>query len=80
MTERAAIELTGLVQGVGFRPFVYSLATTLSLRGFVQNRGAHVFVDVEGAASSIDAFVDRVLRGVMALERMLMARTGQRRS
>jgi hydrogenase maturation factor HypF (carbamoyltransferase family) len=53
MTERAAIELTGLVQGVGFRPFVHSLATQLDLRGFVQNRGGHVLVDVEGDAAAV---------------------------
>ena len=59
MIERASVEVTGLVQGVGFRPFVYSLATALDLRGFVQNRGAHVFVDVEGEPSALHAFVDR---------------------
>jgi hydrogenase maturation protein HypF len=60
MIERASVEVTGLVQGVGFRPFVYSLATALDLRGFVQNRGAHVFVDVEGESSALHAFVDRL--------------------
>lgn len=60
MTERATIEVTGLVQGVGFRPFVYSLATALDLRGFVQNRGAHVFVDVEGDSAALHTFVHRL--------------------
>lgn len=60
MMERAAIEVTGLVQGVGFRPFVYSLATALELRGFVQNRGAHVFVDVEGEPGALRTFVERL--------------------
>lgn len=60
MTERAAIEVTGLVQGVGFRPFVYSLATALELRGFVQNRGGHVYVDVEGEPGALSTFVDRL--------------------
>ena len=60
MTERATIEVTGLVQGVGFRPFVYSLATALDLRGFVQNRGAHVFVDVEGDPAALHTFLDRL--------------------
>ena len=58
--ERATIEVTGLVQGVGFRPFVYALATKLELRGFVQNRGAHVLVDVEGEAAALRAFLDRL--------------------
>ena len=62
MMERVAIEVTGLVQGVGFRPFVYSLAKALDLRGSVQNRGAHVFVDVEGEPGALHAFVDRLTR------------------
>lgn len=63
MLERAAIEVTGMVQGVGFRPFVHALATTLNLRGFVQNRGAHVFIDVEGERDAVQAFVDRLKQG-----------------
>lgn len=60
MTERALIAVSGLVQGVGFRPFVHTLATSLGLRGFVQNRGSHVFVDIEGDAAALAAFVDRL--------------------
>ena len=60
MIERALIDVTGLVQGVGFRPFVHAIATALDLRGFVQNRGAHLFVDVEGDAHALAAFVDRL--------------------
>lgn len=60
MIERALIDVTGLVQGVGFRPFVHTLATSLDLRGFVQNRGSHVFVDVEGDPRAVAAFVDRL--------------------
>ena len=60
MMQRTAIEVTGRVQGVGFRPFVYSLATSLDLRGFVQNRGGRVYVDVEGDPGALTAFVDRL--------------------
>ena len=35
--DRRAIAISGIVQGVGFRPFVYGLATRLGLRGFVKN-------------------------------------------
>ncbi len=60
MIERALIDVTGLVQGVGFRPFVHSLATSLDLRGFVQNRGSHLFVDIEGEPGALAAFVERL--------------------
>ncbi len=60
MIERALIDVSGLVQGVGFRPFVHSLATSLDLRGFVQNRGSHLFVDVEGDSGALAAFLDRL--------------------
>jgi hydrogenase maturation protein HypF len=62
--ERTTIAVTGMVQGVGFRPFVYALATALDLRGFVQNRGAHVFVDVEGEPTALEAFLDRLTSSV----------------
>jgi hydrogenase maturation protein HypF len=55
--ERFLIEVRGTVQGVGFRPHVYSLASSLGLCGFVQNRGAHLFIDLEGEASDLQAFM-----------------------
>ena len=42
MVQRVLIEVSGIVQGVGFRPHVYSPATALDLRGFVENRVAPV--------------------------------------
>ena len=45
-----------MVQGVGFRPFVYRLARRLSLGGFVRNRLDGVVIEVEGNASAIDGF------------------------
>lgn len=58
--ERLLVEVHGTVQGVGFRPYVYSLATALGLRGFAQNRGAHLFIDVEGEPDALRAFVQTV--------------------
>ena len=55
---RAVIE--GVVQGVGFRPFVHRLATELSLSGFVGNDSTAVFVEVEGAEPDVAAFLARV--------------------
>jgi hydrogenase maturation protein HypF len=51
------IELTGIVQGVGFRPFVYNLAVAHGLRGWVRNTSAGVQVQVEGQSEALDAFV-----------------------
>jgi hydrogenase maturation protein HypF len=51
------IELTGIVQGVGFRPFVYNLAVAHGLHGWVRNTSAGVQVHVEGQPEALDAFV-----------------------
>ncbi|CAM4209202.1 carbamoyltransferase HypF [Vreelandella rituensis] len=52
--------ITGRVQGVGFRPFIYRLARELGLNGFVRNRSGTVEVVTEGDASCIDAFAAAV--------------------
>ncbi|TJY60038.1 carbamoyltransferase HypF [Sinimarinibacterium sp. CAU 1509] len=46
----------GIVQGVGFRPFVYALAQRGGLAGFVRNDGAGVSIEVEGAPAAIQGF------------------------
>jgi hydrogenase maturation protein HypF len=55
--ERRAITVQGVVQGVGFRPFVYGLASRLQLRGFVKNRIGGVLIEIEGASDSLDQFL-----------------------
>ncbi|HEX5273163.1 MAG TPA: carbamoyltransferase HypF, partial [Gemmataceae bacterium] len=55
--ERRAIVIRGIVQGVGFRPFVYNLAARLHLRGFVRNRAGAVQIEVEGEPPALDRFV-----------------------
>ncbi len=55
--ERRTITVSGVVQGVGFRPFVYGLATRLDLAGFVTNRAGGVLIEVEGDKSSLDEFL-----------------------
>ncbi|WP_431995213.1 carbamoyltransferase HypF [Streptomyces griseoflavus] len=57
---RARVVVRGVVQGVGFRPFVYGLATGLGLAGQVTNTGDGVVVEVEGASSAVDRFCARL--------------------
>lgn len=55
--KRYIIAITGIVQGVGFRPFVFRAASNLNLMGWVENQGSTVVVDVEGKEGSIKEFV-----------------------
>ncbi len=58
----ARVKVVGIVQGVGFRPHVYRLATSLGLSGYVRNLGgSEVEIWVEGAAEQVQEFV-RILR------------------
>ncbi|MEJ2482983.1 MAG: carbamoyltransferase HypF, partial [Gemmatimonadota bacterium] len=61
----AAIEgrrfhVTGVVQGVGFRPFIHRLALRHGLAGSVRNESGEVFIEVEGPRESIDRFGDSI--------------------
>lgn len=56
--KRLHIEITGIVQGVGFRPFVYSLAQRHGVAGFVTNTSRGVIIEAEG--TDADAFVSSV--------------------
>ena len=57
-TER--IEVSGVVQGVGFRPFVYRVATEAGLDGIVGNDASKVFIEVTGPPAALDAFASRL--------------------
>jgi hydrogenase maturation protein HypF len=57
MTMRMNILVRGIVQGVGFRPYVFSLARQRALKGHVFNNATGVVIDVEGEAQSIEQFV-----------------------
>jgi len=54
--ELARISVHGIVQGVGFRPFVYRLATDLNLKGWVRNTSEDVKIEVEGEREAIEKF------------------------
>ena len=53
---RRRLAVHGIVQGVGFRPFVYSLARELDLNGFVRNHSNGVHIEVEGLAQPVSQF------------------------
>jgi hydrogenase maturation protein HypF len=55
-----ALEVRGVVQGVGFRPFVWRLAAELGLDGTVVNRAGQVVIEVAGPADAIESFVRRL--------------------
>lgn len=57
---RTRLRVTGVVQGVGFRPFVHRLATGLGLDGLVGNDAGAVFVEVEGPAAAVREFAVRL--------------------
>jgi len=67
---RTAIRVEGIVQGVGFRPFVYTLATGLGLGGFVGNDVDGVFVEVEGPSAKVTEFLRQLERHPPPLARI----------
>jgi hydrogenase maturation protein HypF len=57
---RKAIDITGIVQGVGFRPFVYRLAQECHLTGFVANTPAGVTIEIQGEPELLERFLERL--------------------
>jgi len=57
---RRHVTVTGVVQGVGFRPFVHRIATELGLAGFVGNDSGAVFLEVQGQRARVDEFGRRL--------------------
>ncbi len=57
---RRSVRVEGIVQGVGFRPFVRNLATSLDLRGSVRNDMVGALIEVEGGAEAVAEFLRRL--------------------
>ena len=59
-TRRLHVHINGIVQGVGFRPYVYKLAQELNLCGFVINSSNGVEIEIQGDAAAIRSFLKRL--------------------
>jgi len=60
MIQRAKATINGIVQGVGFRPFIYHLARRNGLGGYVANTGLGVDIEVEGEPGKIESFFEEI--------------------
>lgn len=67
---RRHLRVAGVVQGVGFRPFVHRLATGLALTGHVGNDSGGVFCEVEGALAAVEQFTERLVTDAPPLARI----------
>jgi hydrogenase maturation protein HypF len=67
---RKAIDVTGVVQGVGFRPFVYRLANQCGLAGFIANTPAGVSIEVEGIPERVEEFLLRLPQEIPPLAKV----------
>ena len=63
--ERLRVEVEGIVQGVGFRPFVYAQAARHGLAGFVANDARGVIVEAEGDPTALARFVEQLSREIL---------------
>jgi hydrogenase maturation protein HypF len=82
VTRRVKATVHGIVQGVGFRPFIYQLARRYNLKGYVTNTSHGVDIDVEGESPSLDSFLKAIrsesppLANITALEKSEHPRAG----
>jgi hydrogenase maturation protein HypF len=65
-----AVEVRGVVQGVGFRPFVWRLADRYGVRGWVRNRNGVVEILAEGREADLDAFCEAIATEAPPLARV----------
>jgi len=70
VTVRRQIEVAGIVQGVGFRPYVYRLALERRLAGTISNTPAGVSIEVEGPQEAVEEFVARLPASAPPLARI----------
>jgi hydrogenase maturation protein HypF len=68
---RRRIQITGVVQGVGFRPYIYRLAHECGLVGQVLNDSAGVDIEIQGSSSSVSSFIERLRPEAPPLSRIV---------
>lgn len=61
------IKISGIVQGVGFRPFIYNLAVSLHIKGWVGNSDSSVLIRAEGCSRKLQEFVQKIRDGAPPL-------------
>lgn len=66
----ARIHITGVVQGVGFRPFVFALANRMALKGWVRNTSAGVDIEIDGPREVLNGFVEALGKEAPPLSRI----------
>src|SRR5262245_48656476 len=60
LAERRRVLVQGAVQGVGFRPFIYKLATETGIHGWVINSAQGVVIEAEATGSQLDHFIAQI--------------------
>ncbi|HWH61300.1 MAG TPA: carbamoyltransferase HypF [Terriglobales bacterium] len=70
MPIRRQVEVSGIVQGVGFRPYIYRLATDRQLVGTISNTSAGVIIEIQGPAETVDDFISRLPQEAPPLSRI----------
>lgn len=67
---RKFIEVKGIVQGVGFRPFVYNLAKEKNLTGWINNTSEGVMIDIEGEENLLNSFIVEIKKNPPMLSKI----------
>jgi hydrogenase maturation protein HypF len=67
---RRRLLVNGIVQGVGFRPFVYRIAVSFGLKGFIRNTSSGVLIEVQGSSLLLDSFCGALKRDCPPLARI----------
>ncbi|MFC1556490.1 carbamoyltransferase HypF [candidate division KSB1 bacterium] len=76
-----SIDVHGIVQGVGFRPFIYTLARKYDIKGNVFNNGGGVHIEAEGNKDRIAGFLDEIVRNappLAAIEQVISKKTAEK--